>query len=178
VEAYLLPALAAVGQQSLLAADPRVAYQVFADALPVDPAVQQKVQSILPRLGAHDFEQRQQATADLRDLGTPGALALLRLDRAGLNPEQLSRIDDVLAGYQTLTPAQVRARRDDVAFLLDCLMLDEPALRRLAKDRLDQKLGRTIAFDLDAPETVRIRQVESLRAQLLPPPATRGSAAQ
>jgi hypothetical protein len=173
VEAYLLPTLAAVGQQSLLAPDSRVAYQVFADLLPRDADIARQVQQTIPELASSDFARREHASAELRKLGPAGALALMRVDRSGLNLEQRSRIEALLAGYQTLTPEQVQAKRDDLSFLLTCLTLDDMALRRIANDRLAGRIGKAAPVDLDAPQATREKQVEMLREQLLPPPATR-----
>ncbi|MCC7351548.1 MAG: hypothetical protein IT446_13380 [Phycisphaerales bacterium] len=172
VDEYLRPALRQLGMESLVAVDQRVAWQVFADQWTPDPQITQKVKQLLPLLNSPDYRQREEATRQLQQLGVAGALTLLRVDREGLTEEQKTRIDSVIAAYQTLSAQEVKTLREDVGFLLDCLLIDDPKLRSAALRQLRIVTGRPIEFDEQADATLRSEQVAKLRGQLLAPPAS------
>lgn len=171
VDEYLRPALRQLGIESLVAVDQRVAWQVFSDQWTPDEQTSRKVNEILPLLNSPDYRRREAATRQLQQLGVAGALALLHLDRTGLSEEQKTRIDSVIAAYQTLSPDEARKLREDVGFLLDCLLIDDPRLRHAALEQLRKVAGRPIEFDEQADASHRSDQAAKLRGQLLPPPA-------
>lgn len=172
VDEYLRPALRQLGIESLVAVDERVAWQVFADQWTPDEQTTQTVNEILPLLNSSDYRQREAATGQLQRLGVEGALALLHIDRTGLSEEQKTRIDSVISAYQTLSPDEVRKLREDVGFLLDCLLIDNPRLRHAALKQLRRVAGRPVEYDEKADASRRSDQVARLREQLLPPPAS------
>lgn len=171
VDEYLRPALRQLGIESLVAVDEQVAWQVFSDCWTPDEQTTQKVKDILPHLNAPDFRQRESATRQLQQMGVGGALVLLHLNRDGLSEEQKTRIDSVIAAYQTLSSSEAKKLREDVGFLLDCLLIDDPRLRHAALEQLRTVAGRPIEFDEQGDAAVRSDQVAKLREQLLPPPA-------
>lgn len=173
VDEYLRPALRQMGIESLVAVDERVAWQVFADQWPPDEQTARQIRQILPQLNSPDYRQREAATDQLRQLGISGAMAMLRMDRDGLSEEQKTRIDSVIAAYQLLSSEEAQKLRDNVGFLLDCLLIDDPRLRHAALDQLRKVTGRPIEFDESADASSRSERVARLREQLLPPPASR-----
>ncbi len=175
VNTYLRPVLRQLGEEALLAIDERLAWQVLGDERPADPRVEQRVRELVAKLDADAFAERQAAAEALKQLGTEGALVLMKLDRAALSPEQRSQIDRVLALYKQATTEDVAALADDLDFLLDVLLSDNAELRRLALERLREKAGEAITFDLSARAADRAERVEALRARLLPPPTTQAN---
>jgi hypothetical protein len=172
VNAYLRPVLRELGAESILDVDPTMAWQVFSAEAKPDPTIAAKVNEILPKLDAPNFADREAAAADLTKLGPAAAVALLKLDRSKLSPEQNQRLEEVLAPYQQLTPLQAEKLGQDPGFLLSAMDSDDPDLRRVALARLDKKLGRQVTINLNAPPDERRAAVDALRKQLLPPAAT------
>jgi hypothetical protein len=175
VNTYLRPVLRQLGQEQLLAIDERLAWQVLGGEQPVDPKAQQRVNELLPALDADAFAERQAAVEALKQLGSEGALVLMKLDRATLSPEQRAQIDQVLAHYKQASARDVSALADDLDFLLDVLLTDNADLRALALARLKQKTDQPIDFDPAADPATRTQRVIELRAALLPPPATQAT---
>lgn len=134
---YLRPILADIGHEApLFAADARAAWQALAPTPDSDPAFDAKLKATLARLDADAFADRQAATAELKALGQPAALALRAMDRSALSFQQNSEVDAFLASLSPLTPADAEALASNLDFLLDCLELDERPLRLAAwRDR-------------------------------------------
>ena len=65
-----------------------MAWQVLSDLVPVDPDLAKRVDDLVKQLDAELLTQRESASAELRKLGRPGALALLKVSRQGLSQEQ------------------------------------------------------------------------------------------
>lgn len=175
VYAYVLPALRQLGMDRLLWPDEHIVWQVFPGAYQSRPLVLAQIKEILPELNNPDFRKRQMASKRLRELGRAGELELLIFDTSGLTPEQQSRIGSILVPYRTLSPQEVENLHDDKSFLLDCLLIEDEALRRAALKRLEALVAKPVAFDVEAELTNRQSQVAKLRSELLPPPATQNT---
>jgi hypothetical protein len=170
IEEHVRPLFRRLGQDAVFAPDPLVAWQVFSDRWVGDESMRRRVEAILPGLAAGDFRARDRALGQLVDLGRPAAAVLLRMDRSGLSAERSLRIDRALLPYMQLPAAEASRLRSDVGFLLDCLYVEDPALRRVALERLRDVTAQPIAFD-DTPNLAsRSNAVAALRRQLHPVP--------
>jgi hypothetical protein len=168
VDEYVRPVLRQIGQQSALAPDGRVAWQVLADDWRPDPQLTRRAEQLLPALNAVDFHARDKALAELQAMGMPGATVLTHLDRSGLSPEQNLLIDRTLAPFSQLSPGDAKRLRRDTDFLTDCLYLADRDIRAAALERLKQVTGKDLAFDIDVAEARRPAAVSALRKQLGP----------
>ncbi len=167
---YLRPLLREVGQESVFAPEPMVAWQIFSDLWTPDPQVTKKVQHLLPRLDDENYRIRINALWKLHNLGTDGAAVMVHMDRTRLSPEQNMLIDRALVQYAQL-PARDAARlRSDPAFLLDCLYSEDITIRRAALSRLNKIAKGNLPFDVTADAVTRARAVALLRQQLLGQP--------
>jgi hypothetical protein len=173
VDEFIRPLLRAIRQEAAFAPDPATAWQVLSDRWPLDPSVAGRVAAELAPLDADDFRTREAAVARLEAIGRDAALAVRRLDHAGLSAEQSARLDGVAARFEPVSKAKAAELRHDVTFLLDCLYGDEPLARRLALARLAELVGRPLELDVDAPVDVRIADVDRLRGELLSEAAAR-----
>src|SRR5882724_642233 len=88
IDQYLRPLLRQLQMESVLAADPMVAWQVFADDLKPDQATLKEVQSLLPALDSDSFQDRDRALQSLQNKGLPVAVAITHLDRSKLSDQQ------------------------------------------------------------------------------------------
>jgi hypothetical protein len=166
VAQYLQPLLRDLGQGHLFAVDSRVAWQVFPELFQPDDELQRQVEQIVLRLDDEDFQQREQASEALEQLGQTGALMLMTIDRRGLSAEQNARIEAFLEEYRPLEPEEARQYREDSSFLLDLLMSDERIFREVALRQLRDIHDIELEFDLDAGGEERAAQVQRLREQL------------
>lgn len=172
ISAYLRPVLRQLQADELVAIDAELAWQVLGSERKPNPDVARRVQEILPRLDADSFAERERAAQALRDLGVEGALVMLQLDRSTLTPEQNARVEEVIAAYHQAAVKDVSKLAEDLDFLLDVLLTEEPELRAMALERIRRKVERPIEFDIDATLRQRADRVAQLRTELLPPPAT------
>jgi hypothetical protein len=166
---YVQPILRDLHQEAaIFTVEPAVAWQVFAPQLKGDPAMAAQVSRLIPNLGAPQAAQRSAAADSLHQLGAPGALQMMRLDRKKLSPEQNTRLDALLDAYRTLTPAEAAQLRDSPDFLPNCLSSDQRDIRAAALDRLKKKFP-TLQFNLDADQPARQAAVAELRQKFLAP---------
>ena len=165
VDAFVRPLLRELRQEAAFAPDAATAWQVLSDRWPLDASTEARVRAELPALDAADFRHREAAVTRLRAVGRDAALAIRRMDRAGLSAEQNARLDGVAARFEPLRASRAAELRQDPTFLLDCLYADEPNARRLALARLAEIVGRPLAIDVDAPLDVRVPAVDRLRSE-------------
>jgi hypothetical protein len=168
VNTHLRPILTELHLESVFAIDPITAWQVFGDDWKPNEAVIAKVKRHLADLESDSYATRAAAGKALKDLGPEGALAIYRMNRAGLSAEQDRQLDAVLAGYPFLPPEQVEPMRKDVNFLLDCLYSDNADIRAIAGRHIREVSGRTISPGEIADGGARGKAIESLRSQLSP----------
>jgi hypothetical protein len=166
---YLAPVFRDFGQDAaVFAVDPRVAWQLFPDAVDPDEAMASRVLALLDRLNVDDFRQREAAAVELAELGGPAMLVLGELDRATLTGEQNARIDTLLAGYRRLDAAEAAALLEDPEFLLRCFTYceDRPA-RAAAARALGQVLARDdLPLDPASELPARTRAADLVRDEL------------
>jgi hypothetical protein len=173
IEQILRPLLQVMHQEMLFAADPFIAWQVFAEQWKPDAKVKQEVEQRLAVLGDADGKARDRALRELAELGSPAALFIRHLNRDGMNLEQNARLDALTAGYAWLSDREAAKLRDDPGFLFDCLMCPDKAIRPIAKAHLDKLFpGKTIEVDVNADTSALVAAVGQARAKLLKVPST------
>jgi hypothetical protein len=168
VEKWLRPVLRELHQESALAADPAVAWQVLAPQWPADSKYVAAVSPKIKALDDDNFRVRRQTADAIAKLGRGAALVLLKMNRSGLSLEQNLRIDEVIARFKPLSDADAQALGNDPNFLLDCLYGDDATARKLALDRLQAIAHKPIAFEVNASEEVRVNCVNAIRQQFFP----------
>lgn len=169
---FLRPVFRDLQQEAtVFAMEDDVAWQVLSPRAKLDPAVEQQVQGLVKQLGAEKAADREAAAEGLRKLGRPGILALMKVERGNLSAEQNAQIDVLLEPYRRLSKSEAEAMLNNVDFLLNTLASEDPALRRLGLGRLEEKLGRKVAIDIDAPLADRLKAIAELRGQATSRPA-------
>jgi hypothetical protein len=177
VAKYVDPIFRTLRQNGFLARiEPRLAWQVFADAYEPTPQLLSQVQALVAKLDAEQFRERESASAELEKLGQPAALVVMKMDRNKLSAEQLARLDAFLAKFKIITDAEISRLRQERDFLLDCLNSDDAPIRQAALTSLRQVTGKEIAFDLSADSDARLAAIGRLRDQFGSPPATQTTA--
>jgi hypothetical protein len=171
VDRWLRPLLREMHQEAAFAPEPGAAWQILADDWPVDGKFGGQVQAKVRALDDENFHVRRKAADDLHKLGRDAALAIWKMDRRGLTPEQNLRLDEVVARFKPLTDAEAARLGADPHFLLDCLYSDDVTVRKLALKRLKKVSGQNVDFDPEAPDDTRIPAVTALREKLSPPDA-------
>jgi len=166
VRKFLAPVIARFTPDNtdLLRPGPTDIYMAFPD-LPADATATAAVRDIVPRLDAVSPADRQAALADLKKLGHPALLALARMDRNSLTPQEKAAVASLLASERRYrkTPADMRK---DLQFLADCLEFDDPAVRRAAKTVLEQRLGHPLEnFDPTLSGESLYKAVDAVRAK-------------
>ena len=173
---YLRPIFRRLDQEAaVFAVSRRAAWQVVAADDHPDPDTVAATNAIIANLGAESFSQRERAAADLRKLGQAAAIYLMNDPPANLSLEQEMRVDLFLVPYRPLSPADAQRLANDKTFLIDCLYNNDPALRRLIVNRLENITGRHI--DFHPPPQSPDAAVAALFDQLIGP-ATRPAATQ
>jgi hypothetical protein len=175
VEQFLRPLFTSMGQEAVFVPDPLVAFQVFAGRWGPDPDSRAQVEALVPALGTGGFRDRERATTQLRQMGRPAVLALLRLDRSKLSAEQCLRADSVLRPFMSLPAVEVERLRQDRGFLIDCLYGDDPSVRAAAWDRLRElnpAESAAAGYDPAADPAARSAAAAALRQMLAAPPTT------
>lgn len=168
----LRPILHELHQESALAADPEIAWQVFLREWPSDPRLQPRINAQLRGLDSDDFHVRRKAAAALQQLGREGATLILKMDRGALSLEQNALLDDIVARFKPVSDAAAARLADDPNFLLDCLYGDDVTARILALARLKKVTGQAIDIDLNGPPELRVDQIGEVRRHLAPTPAS------
>jgi hypothetical protein len=161
VDQYLRPIIRDFHQEAaVFAIAPSMAWQVLGASYTPDQKMIDRVNSLLAQLDAEDFHQRDDAMKQLKLLGEPAVIAIGKIDRKKLSPQQSAAIDSFLADFVRLAPLQASQLADDKSFLLDVLYNDDADLRQLALERLGKIAGRKIDVSNDA--------IAKLRVELLP----------
>ncbi len=164
VRRYLAPVLRQLTGEDFFRPGAAEVYQVF-DDIPADPRVEQKIDELLPALDDPGFVEREAASKKLMGLGVPGLIAVLRLNRVDLSPEQQSRLDAIIVSYSRETVDPVSAR-EDVDFLLDCLSYPDLVVRQHAVDALSEATGQRVDIDPSLPDEKVMGAAEDFRKSL------------
>ena len=130
----------------------------------------ERIQQLLRDLDAPDFQTRQRADRELRDLG-PAVLAYVeRLDLGQLGAERrtrITRIRQTLAGADSDTPSRVALRlAGDPVVWLALLDREDVEKRLLASQRLALLAGHPVDFDPRAPAAQRRAERQRLEVEL------------
>jgi hypothetical protein len=165
VRAYLAPLFTAIAGRNLFAPEAGDVYRTFSE-IPADPEMIKKVEALLPQMESPSVEDRNAASSALEALGGPGILAAMRIDRTGLSPEQLDRLDRAIEN-QTLFRG-TKDLKTDPYFLLDCLENEDRAVRAAAKAWLEKLTGKPIDYSVDLPEAERAKAIRGIEKVVLP----------
>jgi hypothetical protein len=166
LEKWLRPVLHRLQQDAVFAADSNAAWQALAEDWPLDAAVQQRVERLVPDLNAPDWASRNRAANEIAKLGRNGATAITHLNRSGLSLEQNVRLDAILWRFRPLPADDVKPLRNNPNFLLDCEYSEDATVRKLAAARLTQILGHRLDLNLDAPDSMRAEGIERIRSEI------------
>jgi hypothetical protein len=172
VQQYLRPILHQLGQDAIFAPEANVAWQVLAADWPVDERISDEIRRTVPRLNDGQYRIRNDAADRLAGLGRDGASAILRLNRRQLSFEQNERLDEVVSRFRQVSSADAKRLEEDPDFLLDCVYCQDETIRTLAAARLPRVLGFAVNLDATALERSRVDEVDLIRRQLHPAPAT------
>ena len=154
---YLSPLLLRLTGRDLLAPGPADIYSAFAE-IPADASVAKAVADLLVQMGADAFDKRETASAELAKLGTPGILAVLRLDRSKLSQEQKTRCDQFLRTGKTLDFGAPAEALHNVYFLLDAMNDADIRVREAAKTGLEKLQGHGVDIDVSAQADAAVRR--------------------
>jgi len=163
IDLYLRPVLRQFQMESVLAADPMIAWQVFADELKPTGESLKAVNALLPALDSDSFVDRARALESLQRIGLPVAVAIRHLDRTRLSDQQNLLLDAAMAPFTPQRGADVGRLRGDIDFLLDCLYCEDGAIRAAALDALQKKVGRLVKFDINADLPARSAAIDAMR---------------
>ncbi len=167
VARYLEPVLRGLhADAAVLPADPTLAYQVFAAAVPPDPATDARVRQLVAKLDADDFTVRDAAGEQLRALGPIAAVAVARLDPARLSPEQQARTAALVRHARPVPDADAARLAGDADFLLNCLNDSDPFVVNQALAGLGRVTGHAVPFDPSLAGQPRRDAVWALRQRL------------
>jgi hypothetical protein len=167
-EQYLRPMLRELHQEDLLPPANLEALQVFADDLPPDPQKAKQINDLVAQLDADSSDDRDAATEKLKVMQGDAILALTKLDRSTLSPEQTARVDGICRDFKPLTPDEIQAKRKDVKFLLMALASDEEPIRIAALKALHAVSDQSFSFDTGGNPIDRSLALTDLHSQLLP----------
>lgn len=163
VDRYFRPIVREFDQDAAIFAIPAsLAWQTLGDAGSADATLRTKVMALLTDADSDRYTKRQAAIDALKTLGGEAQPILRHLDRSQLSIQQASVVDSLLADAGSST-AQSKVD-DDPSFLLDVLYNDDPRLKTLAIDRLQEITGQKLTLN-DAKDASAIRR---LRDKLLP----------
>ncbi|MGN6507299.1 MAG: hypothetical protein ACTHM6_17220 [Tepidisphaeraceae bacterium] len=173
VRTYFLPILRDLGAESLLlSSDPRSAWQVLGKDIAPDPALEQKLSSVLKQFDADDFATRAKAEDQLNALGPAGAAALEQRDLTRLTFDTRAAVYIFLQARHPLRPEVAQAAGYSVNFLLDTVLLNDATLRKAALNRLAKVTGEGLELPADLNESELEKRVEAYRAKFAAAPAT------
>jgi hypothetical protein len=166
---YLFPILKDLGAAAMMrTADLRSAWQVLGNDITPDPKLEKTLDAVIVKLGADDFTVRAAAQDELAALGPAAAAALAKRDLKDVAVDPKVSIESFVSSTRTLRADRVEAMQKDANFLLDAMLLDDPALRRAAQSRLEKMTSKKI----DLPDTLkpadREARIEKLRTELAP----------
>lgn len=173
---YIRPMIETFGRQArLFAVEDSLAFGVFPEAFGSDVGKRKEVQALVGQLGADDYQQRQAAQQKLEKMGVGGAAMLETMDRSKLSAEQATRVDGIIARVKPRFETSPARLREDVGFLLDCLLSENALLRKAALAQLKSVTRTRVNFTEAADRATREDQVYALRDELLGDATTRPS---
>jgi hypothetical protein len=167
-EQYLRPMLHELHQEDLLPPANLDSLQVFANDLPADPQKEKQINDLVAQLDADSSDDRDTATQQLKDMQGDAILALMKLDRSTLSPEQSARVDSICRDFKPLTSDEIQAKKKDVKFLLMALASDEEPIRIAALKALHAVSDQSFTFDTGGDMVDRSLALTDLHSQLLP----------
>lgn len=166
LDEHLRPILHDLGLESLFAADPMLAWQVFADELRPEAGLTEEIKGLLPDLDSVSSRKREGAIRKLQSGGLPMAIALVHYPRTKLTPQQDVLLDAALTPFHGQRGEDLGKLRTNISFLVDCLYLDDAQLRRVAMEQLRRVTGKSLDPGAFEDPILRAGAVERLRKEL------------
>ena len=157
VREYLVPMLMQLCGENPLRPGAAEVYAAFSE-IPADSSTMEAVEQIVARLDAPDPRQRQRAMSELRALGPPAVLALMRMDDPHFSLEQAARVEHFLAAHRRGGIDPAAARRDPF-FLIDCALDPDPAVRAAAEAKLAEMFDRQLALSPSMSDEMRLMRL-------------------
>lgn len=126
---------------------------------------------LIDKLGSDQFSVRQGADRALRAAGDAALPYLQSLDFDQLDAEQRFRVRGIIAsiagdGLEDLPETIVPRLASDPEIWYGMLSRDDPVKRRVAHQRLEALLERSLEFDPEGSEATRKAQLEKIRKEL------------
>lgn len=162
---YIAPALRLISGHYLFRPGPTDVYRLFPE-IPSNPKAVRELETLLLKLDAPDYAEREAASRALAGASKPVILAAVRRSKNDLSEEAHNRLDTFLAAQTSLSLDDIGASRSDPYLLLDCCEDEDPAVRTAAHARLSELLRAKIDFDPSAAPAVRAKSIEAMRAQV------------
>lgn len=170
VQQYLAPVLRDLGCERALFAPPlALAQQALGIGSGDDSQLLAELEPLLQKLDSPDFRTRHTATQELRKLDRQKVIALSRADRSRWSLNRISAVDSLLASSDLPVNSDLAKLRQDPVFLIDCLYLDDRAVRREAARKLDELAGKTLSINPDDPVEKRLTTIDRLVDRFIPP---------
>lgn len=163
VQKYLAPVLRGLGiEVSLFAPSLALAQQAMGIGSGSDSELLSQLEPLLAKCDSPDFRTRHNASQALRKLDRAKLIALARADRSKWSLNRKAAVDALLAETDIPQLSDLSDFGKDPVFLIDCLYLDDVAVRREAAKRLDALAGRRLAINADDPIEKRVATVDRL----------------
>ena len=149
----------------LLEPGPADVYSVFTD-ISADPATAKAVADLLGQMNSDSPDKRDTASAELGKLGTPGILAVLRLDRSKLSQEQKTRCDQFVAAGRMRDFDDPADALRDASFLLEAMNNADVRVREAARKAMEKLRGHPLDIDVSQQSDVpaRLAALEKIRS--------------
>jgi|GEM_PF-5590478 len=170
VQRHLAPILRDAGlEQSAFAPPLQMAQQALGVGAAAETSAIESLEPILSKLDSPDFRTRHKAAQELQELDPSKVLALAQADRKNWSLDRIAAVDALLANAQVPSAADVSSMTGDPMFLIDCLYLDDPAVRKAALKKLEVHARKPLTVGLEEKIELRVLGIDRLVDQLIPP---------
>lgn len=170
VQKYLAPVVRDLGiEQAIFAPPLALAQQVLGIGAEIDANALEELEPLLAKLESTDFRTRHGATQELKKLDAAKVLALSRADRSKWSLDRAAAVDALLAETDLPAQADLANLSREPLFLIDCLYLDDPAVRKAAAAALESLAKRPLNISNDEPLHRRVGTIDRLIELFIPP---------
>ena len=170
LQKYVAPVLRDLGIEEQVFAPPAArAQQALGIGAEVDSKVLEALDPLLEKLESPDFRTRHTAALELRKLDRANIIALARADRSKWSLNRTAAVDALLADSDLPAKSDLTELANQPVFLIDCLYLDDPVIRKEAAARLERIAKRPLHLNLEEPIEKRVLAIDRLVDQFIPP---------
>ncbi|HRK29468.1 MAG TPA: hypothetical protein PLD59_00205 [Tepidisphaeraceae bacterium] len=149
-----------------------VAWQVLGASVPPPKEAEDRVATLVRKLDAEEYAERETAATELRRGGAITALILRQIDRSGLSEEQRQAVDTIISSYDRLSQEHIEQRKADPLFHLGILYGDETSLWPAAAAALGLSLSKGEESDVEQIRDKADATLTSLLQTAKPPAAS------